>query len=164
MNYLLLYWLIVSGVALLIMGLMLHELLFALRAPKEHHNYGLYWFNAFFLACATVAVLWGGYYVDGGRREFESLFVPFPNARYAVEQNALIRNGVWVYETRESASAVLLFYREYVRTQNIDYFEDNEMRMSFSLPSGSLFLTIKEEGGVSRIYFSREGSVSIALQ
>ena len=162
MNPLQLFWLIVASASVLLLFLAFREAWLALRTPPSHHDRGISWFNAFFLGVSSFALLWGGYYLDGGRRDFEEIFVAYPESRYAIEENGITRNEVWVYVTEKPSSEVMHFYREYARAQGIMFLEDDGMRMSFTTPTGKLFLTIKEGGGKSRLYFSRDGRVEMA--
>ena len=155
------YWAVIGFVSLLLLLLAMRELWFALRTPSLHQERGMFWFNAIFLLTSSILLLWGGYYLDGARREFENIFVAYPDSRYAIEENSIIHNGVWVYRTNSKREDVVRFFRDYALANGMNVLEDGDMRMSFSTPTGNLFLTIVEENGTLRLYFSREGTVDV---
>lgn len=160
MNTVDIYWVIASFSGILAL-LALREAVILFRLPSFHPDRGLYWFNICFLTIAAGGVLYGGYYVDMGRRMIESLIAIPPSSRYAIERNKIIHDTTWVYVSDQHEEAIRSFYREYARARRITFLEDDHdaVRMSFTLPSGDLFLTLRTEGGKTILYFSRAGEV-----
>ena len=163
MNAQFFFWFAIGLCVTVLVLLALRELVLLHRLPPSHHERGQCWFNAGVLYLSAVAVLCGGQYVDSGRYALEAMIEPYRGARYAFEQSGVFHSTSWVYETKESKDAVVDFYRTYAKAHNILLLEDESSgtRLSFLLPSGNLFLTIKEEIGLSILYFTREGEVQI---
>lgn len=156
-----LYWVVIGSIALVLFLFSLREILLLLTVPKGHPDRGFYWFNSVFLLLCIAAVLYGGSYIDLGRRTFEELMKPYPTARYAYERNGVIHDTMWVYVTHDDPEAVREFYRKEAARANISFIEDNANPelLSFTLPSGPMFLTIKKEDGEVVLYFSRNGEI-----
>lgn len=161
-----LFWGCVSLVVALIVLLALRELVYFIRLPRAHPDRGPYGFNGIILLIASVAVFWAGAYIDGGRSVVESLVSPYPGARYAFEQSEILHRTSLVYETKDPASAVVAFYRDEAKRSGIQLVvdESSEERLSFLLPSGNLFLTLKERGGMTVLYYSREGTIAVVTE
>ncbi len=161
MNSVEIYWVVIGLIAFVLVLLSLREVAILWRMAPGHPDHGLYWFNTLFLVAAGGAVVWGGFYVDGGRQTFEALLATPPSARYAIERNPIIHDTTWIYVTSQSENDVRTFYRNYAKANQIVLIEDDRdvVRMSFALPSGNLFLTFRNEGEETVLYFSRLGEV-----
>lgn len=163
MNTINAYWMIVILLSALLALLSMREFLLLARLPPAHPDRGSYWFNVCLLILASGGLLYGGHYIDIGRRTFEALIAIPPSSRYAIERNAIIHDATWVYESGEREDEIRSFYREYARAQHVTFLEDDHdaVRMSFALPSGLLFLTLHTEGKKTILYFSRVGEIRI---
>lgn len=159
-----LFWIAISAIACLFFLVSLREIILLISVPKGHPDRGFFWFNAVFLLVAVAGVIYGGAYLDAGRRGFESLLSPYPHARYAYERNGVIHGTTWVYVTNDDGALVRAFYRDLAEREHLELVVDDadHSRLSFTLPSGRLFLTIKNEDGSNVLYFSREGEITTA--
>lgn len=155
------YWVTVILLSGLLAFLSMRELFQLSRLHAAHPDRGSYWFNGCFLILASVGILYGGYYADMGRRTIEALIVVPPSSRYAIERNSVIHSTTWVYVSGKREDEIRSFYREYARARHITLLEDDHdaVRMSFILPSGLLFLTLRNEGEKTILYFSRDGEI-----
>lgn len=165
MNNVTIFWILIGIVATVFFLLTVREMNLLLRIPKGHPERGYCWFNALFLFASVILIVWFGNYIDSSRRTLES-FLPVPEfTRYAIERNSIIHGTNWTYVSKRSIEDVRLFYRQYASENLIPIIEDvnNGVRLSFSLPSGDLFLTLTQEGGGAVLYFSREGQITTRI-
>lgn len=163
MNNINVLWIFVGSLSFVLMVLSLRELIILARLPRNHPERGLYWFNTIFLLIATAVTISAGYYLDAERRALEHI-IPIPaSTHYAIERNKLIHDAMWVYTSDATEETIREFYHAYANTNHISYLED-EMRMSFKLPSGNLFLTLTTEGDTTVLYFSRDGEIRTIIR
>jgi hypothetical protein len=155
------YWVFVGVLVLVIFFVSLREALSLLSLPKGHPDRGGCWFNSLFLLLFAGAVLSGATYLDLHRVLLEQLLSPYPQARYAYERNGVAHGTTWVYVTKDTKDAVRNFYYREAKEKHFSIIADDSSpeRISLVLPSGMLFLTIKQEGGKIVLYYSRDGKV-----
>lgn len=156
-----LFWLVVSGLAFFFVLLTVREYLLLSRIPRGHPDRGMYWCNLFLLPVFAIGVLFLGHIIDTKRIGLEQIIPPPPATQYAIFRNGLFESTEWVFVSSLTTEEVRNFYRQYARTQQIPFMEDERdaMRMSFALPSGNLFLTLNTEGARTVLYFSRDGTI-----
>ncbi len=155
------FWLVVSGLALLFASLTVREFLMLSRIPRGHPDRGMYWCNLFILPIFTFGVLFLGHTIDTKRIHIEEIISPPPRTEYAIFRNGLFEGREWVFISLLTTDEIRNFYRSYAHTRGIPFMEDERdaMRMSFALPSGNLFLTLRTEGAQTVLYFSRDGKI-----
>ena len=156
------FWVIVLLLVVFFFLLSLREVFLLIKMRHDHPERGLYWFNSFFLLCASGMCFLGGLYPDAGRVDFEKFFYVYPASRYAHEQNSIVRKEEWVYVSKDTKEAIFNFYKSEAKKRNIEFVDNRENdRMSFLLPSGPLYLTLHDEGEERTLYFTRMGSTSV---
>ena len=156
-------WVFTGFFFLILVGISIRELLLLLRIPPRHPDRGIYWFNFLFLLVAAGAVLYTGYYIDQSRQTLEQMIAVPPSAHYAIERNRLLHDTTWVYVTETTEESVRNFYRTSAEANHITFIEDGA-RMSFTLPSGNIFLTLARENNKTILYFSREGEMKSVIR
>ena len=161
MNITTLFWLIVIGLALFFALLAVREMFLLVRIPRGHPERGMYWCNVFILPMFAIGVLFLGHIIDTKRISIEEIIPTPPATQYAIFRNGLFVETEWVFATQQTTLEVRNFYRQYAKMAHITSIEDERdaTRMSFALPSGNLFLTVREEGGHTLLYFSRDGEI-----
>ena len=155
------FLLIVGGIALFFALLAVREFLLLIRIPRGHPDRGMYFSNLFILPICAVGVLFLGHIIDTKRILIEEIISTPPATEYAIFRNGLFEDREWVFVSTETPLAVRDFYRQYARTKQIPFMEDERdaMRMSFALSSGNLFLTLEVEEIQTVLYFSRDGKI-----
>jgi hypothetical protein len=162
-----LFFVTVGFLAFLLLLLAIREWVILKRFPSGHKERVQGWFTLLMLVIASGCIVGIGFFIDGSRISFSRLLPAYPLARYAFEESDVFRHASWVFKTADTPAVVLSYYRAYAEREHVQFFEDNtdsESRMVFVLPTGTIFLTIRDGGvgGSTVLYFTRDGQMHIS--
>ena len=160
----LIFWLASFGLFLLFIFLVLREYRMIRTLESGHPERGYYFFNVFFFFCTAWVALYVGYVIQEDRLKLVTYVPEYPYGRYAIERGRFFDTGNWVYVAHDDIATIRAFYENYARARGWHTIVDDEqgtVRVSFSLPDGNFFLTMRIEDGVTLLYFSTEGEVRV---
>ncbi len=164
MNDTIIFWSASIALTLLFLFFVFHEYRSMRTIESGHPERGFYWFNVFFFFCTACVALFVGYIIQEDRLQLMAYVPEYPHGRYAVERGKFFDSANWVYVSPDDMNAVSAFYQNYARARGWDTIlgrGGDVVRISFILPDGNFFLTLRREDSQTVLYFSTQGEVRV---
>ena len=163
MNLLIFPWSITVVFISILFLLIIREVGIALHAPSSHPERKMALFNSFILLLFFIASLYGVRILMLHDAQFATLFLRYPNSRYAPEREFFSKTGDWVYTTKDDIDTVVNFYHRESKNKGFQTTLDNTSgnpRFLLAKEGNNIFLTIVKEKNSTILYFSQKGEIT----